>query len=91
MTNKIAIWAVALLLGSGLVGCAGQTSYTFETDAVKFTAKNTKDYESFSVDAAKTKEGWIFRLEEHGVSASTKNKAGEIVSDVLDAVPSLIK
>lgn len=66
-------------------GCAGVTEYEVTTpDGVLVKVKNTKDYESYSLNARKEADGsYSVNLVETGVSASNPLKAAQNANDKL--------
>lgn len=69
---------LAILLAVALLtGCAGVTQYEIETpDGVKVTVRNTKDYDSYILNARKEADGsYSVELRERGISASDPLRA----------------
>ena len=76
-----------LVLVAMVTGCAGVTEYEVTTpDGVIVKVKNTKDYESYELNAAKQADGsYSVQLIEQGVSASNPLKAAqEMNSELVD-------
>jgi hypothetical protein len=68
---------IILMAAALLTGCAGVTQYEIETpDGVKVTVRNTKDYDSYTLNARKEADGsYSVELRERGVSASDPLRA----------------
>ena len=83
MKKRLILLAIAAAM---LSGCAGVTEYQVETpDGVKVSVRNTKDYDSYILNAKKEADGsYSVELRERGVSASDPLRAS------LDANKSLL-
>jgi hypothetical protein len=83
------IFCVALL--SALIsGCAGVTEYEVTTpDGVIVKARNTKDYQTYSLNAQKQADGsYSVTLDEEGVSASQPmNIMSQNMEKLIDMIP----
>lgn len=68
-----------------MAGCAGVTEYKVTTpDGVIVEVRNTKDYDTYSLNAAKQADGsYSVELKETGVSASDPLKAARDLNSVL--------
>jgi hypothetical protein len=68
---------IILMAAALLTGCAGVTQYEIETpDGVKVIVKNTKDYDSYTLNARKEADGsYSVELRERGISASDPLRA----------------
>ena len=76
-----------------LTACTGVTTYEVTTpDGVSISVKNTKNYESYTLNAVKNEDGsYSVSLEEVGVSASDPIKASqEANGKLLDKLISLV-
>ena len=76
---------IVLMLAVMVTGCAGVTEYKVTTpDGVIVEVKNTKDYESYELNAAKQADGsYSVQLIEMGVSASNPLRASQELSATL--------
>lgn len=84
---------VALVTSFVLVGCIGVTEYKITTpDGVIVEVRNTKDYETYTLNAHKEADGsYSVMLEETGVSASNPLKAmQEANAKLIDKIMSFI-
>ncbi len=84
MKKKLIVLAITAAMISG---CAGVTQYEIETpDGVKVSVRNTKDYDSYILNARKEADGsYSVELRERGISASDPLRAS------LDANKSLLE
>ena len=67
-----------------LSGCVGKTQYTVTTpDGLVLEVKNTKEYESYILNADKVGDDWSIELKEKGVYSSNPMKVLQDVNSEL--------
>ena len=88
--KQLLILLIVLICLSLLSGCAGVTEYHVTTpDGVAVDVRNTKDYQSYSLNAKKEADGsYSVRLDEQGVSASDPmSTMSDSISRLIDLIP----